>query len=489
MLFLIMKNKNIQNIENEAIPPGIIKICLIMMVGIIAPAMDATIVDVALQTIGTEMKTSISVVQWIATAYILAMGITVPLAGWLDNRFSIKKIYIIALIIFFAGSILSALSWNIQSLVVFRIIQGSGAGILLPTLQSAIIQYAWGQKLGSLMAIIGVPMLIVPILGPVIGGFIVNSLPWRWIFYVNIPICIIALLLTFYLPKTAPINDKQRPDIIGMLLSSAFFILFVLAISEISPSGGTFVISSFMIPLVMGSICLIIFIIYSLKTKEEPAIDIRLYKLTSFSASSILFFTSAIISTGTLLILPLFFQEVKGENSFIAGLMLAPQGIGMILTRGIAGKLTDRIGARYVVIAGLIIVAAGTVPFLFAGTETNTVFLIAAMLIRGAGLGAVTIPIMASVYDELKQEEITHGTIVTRILQQIGGAFGTAILTVQYQLYLPGGTVSPESASTALHFVFAWSVGFTLISIIPALLLPYRRPSNVSTKPPVQIDF
>jgi EmrB/QacA subfamily drug resistance transporter len=479
-----MKNDD-QN--KEAIPPGLIKICTIMMVGIIAPAMDATIVDVAIQTIGKEMNASLSAVQWITTAYILAMGITVPLAGWLDNRFRIKKIYTITLIVFFVSSILSSLSWNIQSLIVFRIIQGAGAGILLPTLQSAIIQYAWGQKLGSLMSIIGIPMLIVPILGPVIGGFIVNSLPWRWIFYVNIPICLIALLLTIHLPEIEPINDKQRPDIAGMILSSAFFILFILAISEITSSDN---LSSggFMFSLTGGIICLIVFIIYSLKTKMEPAIDIRLYKLKSFTASSILFFTSAIVSTGVLFILPLFFQQVKGESSFIAGLMLAPQGIGMIFTRGIAGKLTDRIGARFVVSTGLVIVSAGTLPFLFAGAGTNTIFLILALFVRGAGLGAVTIPIMASVYDELSQKEITHGTIVTRILQQIGGAFGTAVLAARLTAYLPQ-SADPGLVGRAFHLVFAWSLGFTLISIIPALILPYKPLSDAQAGHPEQIDF
>jgi EmrB/QacA subfamily drug resistance transporter len=472
--------------EGSGYSPAVLKIGIIMMIGIIAPAMDATIVDVSIQTIASDMKSSISVVQWIATAYILAMGITVPLAGWLDNRFSVKKIYIIALVIFFIGSILSSLSWNIQSLIVFRIIQGSGAGVLLPTMQSAIVHYAWGQKLGSLMAIIGVPMMIVPILGPVIGGFIVKSLPWRWIFYVNIPICLIALLLTVHLPKTSPINDKQRPDTAGMLLSSAFFILLILAVSEMQSSANLLNVG-FLIPFILGVISFVIFVIHSLRVKIEPAIDIRLCKLKSFSASSILFFTSAIISTGALFILPLFYQQVKGMDTFTAGLMLAPQGIGMLLTRGMAGKMTDRVGARFVVVIGLIIVAIGTVPFLFAGAGTNDIFLLGTLFIRGAGLAGITIPIMASIYDELKQEEITHGTIVTRILQQIGGAFGTAILVSQFQIHLPQGSATPEAISKAFHFVFAWSIGFTLVSIIPALILPYRPPSNASSSG--QMDF
>ncbi|AEF85438.1 transport protein [Treponema primitia ZAS-2] len=458
---------------DEKLNPKLLKIALIMVLGIFAPALDSTIVNVAIKTISAELHSSISIVQWVTTAYILSLGIAVPFAGWLDNRFSVKKVYITALVIFFLGSVLASLAWNIESLIVFRIVQGIGAGIMLPTLQTTLIQYSGGQKLGSLMAILGIPTLIIPILGPVLGGFLVNNLPWRVLFYVNIPICIIALLLSLKLPKIDPINSKQPLDSVGILLLSGAFIFLIFGISKMRSALG-FTSMGVFIPIIAGVVCVIYFVMYSLKTKNECVIDVRLFALKSFSSSSLLLFVSGFITTGTLFILPLFFQQVRNETALAAGLMLAPQGVGMLLTRGAAGKLTDQIGARFVVMVSLIIAAIGTLPFIFATDKTTSVFLILALLVRGAGLGGFSIPIMASVYDGLAKSQISHGTIATRILQQIGGASGTAILAILFQHYISLGD-SFENIINAYNRIFIVSICFTLFSIIPALFLPLKK--------------
>jgi EmrB/QacA subfamily drug resistance transporter len=344
-------------------------------------------------------------------------------------------------------------------------------------LQTALIHYSGGAKIGSLMAIVGIPALIIPILGPSLGGLIVSNLPWRWIFYVNIPICLIALLLSHKLPKAEPINKKQALDSIGTVLLSGIFIALVLGISNarsLIVASGKIESFSAIVPLVLGLLFLIAFIFHSLKTKIEPVIDVRLFKLSSFSSSSLLIIISGIISTGTMFILPLFFQQVRGESALIAGLMLAPQGLGMLLTRGSAGKLTDRIGARFVVLTGLVIVIIGTMPFMFVNSQTNIIVLFIALLVRGAGLGGVFIPITASIYEGLKDEQISYGTVTQRILQQIGGSFGTAILAIVFQHYLLKGS-SQAIVTQAYNISFIWSIGFTVLAIIPALFLPVKK--------------
>jgi Na+/melibiose symporter-like transporter len=198
------------------------------------------------------------------------------------------------------------------------------------------------------------------------------------------------LLISHKLPTAKAINKNQPLDSIGTLLLSGIFITFVIGISNARSlilSSGKLESISAIIPLVLGIIFLIAFILHSLKTKIEPVIDVRLFKLSSFSSSSILIIISGIISTGTMFILPLFFQQVRGESALIAGLMLAPQGLGMLLTRGSAGKLTDRIGARFVVLAGLLIVIIGTVPFMFIDSSTSIIVPFISLLIRGMGLG------------------------------------------------------------------------------------------------------
>jgi EmrB/QacA subfamily drug resistance transporter len=471
-----MKNRKrtIDNKQQEKLSPELVKIAFIMVLGMFAPALDSTIVNVAIKTIVIELNSSISVVQWVTTGYILAMGIAVPVSGWLINRFSGKKLYLLTLILFSLSSVLAALSWNIESLIFFRIIQGIGAGIMLPTVQTMLIRYTGGKNMGRLMAVISIPVIIIPILGPVLGGLIVNKLAWQWIFYINVPICIVAILLSQkYLPKDKAINSKQPLDIIGLLLLSFSFSSLIMGISKMRATGSLDSIYA-EIPLLAGIVLLIAFVIYSLRTKTAPILDLHLFRFRNFTSSSILLFLSGVITTGTLFILPLYFQQVFHENAFTAGLLLAPQGIGMLITRSLAGKLTDKIGSRLVVAVSLVLVFIGTLPFVFSDGINNLTVLIIALVVRGAGLGGVSIPVMVSIYGGLNKEQVSYGTITARILQQIGGALGTAILAIvlQHQLSLIAGL---ENTAKAFSVVFEWSMGFTLISIIPSLFLSKKN--------------
>ena len=205
--------------QKEKLDPMVIKVAIIMVIGALAPLLDSTMVNVAIKTISVDLKSTISVIQWVITGYVLAMGIAVPLSGWATNRFGGKRVYMFSLVVFLAGSVLSALSWNIDSLICFRLLQGFGAGLMIPTLQTLIVQAAGGRNLGRVMSIISIVSLLGPILGPVLGGVVVNSLSWRWIFYIDIPITIIGLLLAWRgLPTDEPSNSKQSLDIIGILV-------------------------------------------------------------------------------------------------------------------------------------------------------------------------------------------------------------------------------------------------------------------------------
>lgn len=388
----------------EKIDPIVLKISIIMVIGALAPLLDSTMINVAIRTIAGDMKSTISVIQWVITGYVLAMGVAVPVSGWAVNRFGGKNVYMFSLLVFLGGSLLSALSWNIDSLIVFRLLQGVGAGLMIPTLQTVIVQASGGKNLGMLISIISIPAVLGPIVGPVLGGLIVNSLSWRWIFYVDIPITIIALLLALWgLPTEKPSGRKQSLDIIGILLLSPAFALLIYGIAQVSSHGGLNS-SAVIIPLGIGSSLMAAFIVYGLHTKNMPVIDLHLFRSLNFSASSVLLFLSGIVMNGAMLLLPLYYQQVRHESVLFAGLLLIPQGIGMLLTRSWIGKLTDRIGSRIIVIISLLVTIVGTLPFAFAGADTNQIILAVALLIRGAGLGGLLIPIMASAYLGLKRD-------------------------------------------------------------------------------------
>ena len=471
------KNKtNVSKLQKEKLDPVVLKVAIILVFGSLAPLLDSTMVNVAIKTIASDLKSTVSVIQWVITGYVLAMGIAVPVSGWADKRFGGKRVYMFSLLVFLAGSVLSALSWNIDSLISFRLLQGVGAGLMIPTLQTLLVQIAGGRNLGRLMSIVSIPALMGPILGPVLGGVIVNSLSWRWIFYINIPICIVALLLAWWgLPTNEPSNSKQPLDILGILLLSPAFAILIYGITQMS-SHGSINSSAVIVPLVIGLCLMGAFVVYALSKKISPLIDLHLFKSRNFSASTVLLFLSGIVTNGAMLLLPLYYQQVRGDSILFTGLLLIPQGIGMLLTRSWVGRLADRIGSRIIVIISLVVIMIGTLPFAFACSDTNHVLLAVALLIRGAGLGGLLIPIMASAYRGLSRDQVPDASIATRILQTIGGAFGSAILATIAQHQLSSSYISDiQAVASAYNVAFWWSIGFTVIAIIPALLLPVRK--------------
>lgn len=473
-----MGETNVKPVK-EKLDPVVVRVALVLVVGALAPLFDSTMMNVAIHTIATDMKAAISTVQWVTTAYVLAMGLTVPVSGWATKRFGCKRSYIFSMAVFLIGSVCSMLSWNIGSLIAFRVIQGIGAGLLMPVLQTELVLVAGGRNLGRVMSIISIPSLLGPILGPVLGGIIVSGLGWRAIFWVNIPICIVAIPLAVWgIPADKLSEKKASLDGIGLALLSPAFAILIYGIAQIATHGGLNS-SAVYLPLIIGAVLMAAYVVYALNTKREPALNVRLFKSVNFSASNILLFISGITTNGALLMLPLYYQEVRGASALSAGLWLLPQGIGMLLTRGWAGKAADRDGSRNIVLMSLAATAIGTIPFAFAGTDTNDILLAAALLIRGTGLGGLFIAIMTSALTGLQRDEVPHASTATRIFNTIGGAFGSAILATAAEHQMAGRAQSDLHAlAHAYNISFWWAIGFAAVAAIPALFLTMRKTSG-----------
>src|SRR5664279_3725692 len=330
---------------------------------------------------------------------------------------------------------------------------------MLPVLQTLLVNAAGNRNLGRMMSLVSLPALLGPILGPVLGGLILSQLSWHWIFWVNIPFCVAGLVMSRRgLQPTAP-HKGSYLDVLGLAL--------------LSPGLAN---SAVLLPVAVGAALLGGFTFHALRTKRPPLLDLRLFAVRSFTASNLLLFLSGLSVYGAMLLLPLYEQQVRGQSALTAGLLLAPQGLGMLLTRGYAGRLTDRIGARPVVLGGFLLTMAGTLAYTQAGLDTNELLLGASLIIRGAGLGMVTIPVMAAAYLGLRSDQVPHASIATRITMQLGGAFGAAvfalILETQIAAHASGGLVG---LATAFDNAFWWSVGLTALAIIPALFLPGSR--------------
>ena len=434
----------------------------VLVLGALAPLLDSTIVTVAIHTLGGELDAPVSTVQWVSTAYLLALAMAVPITGWSANRFGAKRMWIIALALFLAGSMLCGIAWNIGSLIAFRVIQGVGGGLMLPILQTLLLRAAGRERIGRLMAVVTLPVLIGPILGPVIGGVLVGHLSWRWIFYVNAPICIGAIVLAVRILKPDPAPTAAALDLPGLLLISPALAGIIYGLSQVGEQGG-FGHPAVFVPIGVGVALLLIFV---LRKAADPLIDLTLFRTKSFAASTALLFLTGFGLYGAMLLLPLFYQQARGQTVTAAGLLLVPQGIGSLLARA-AGGLTDRVGPRPVVLTGIALTTIGTIPFAFSGT-TYAVLAIA-LVIRGAGLSAVNLAVMVGAFRDLEPAQIPHASSATRIMQQLGGAFGAATLAVILQNQLIG-----HQTGTAYAHSFLWAIAFTVVAAVPAVFLPAR---------------
>jgi EmrB/QacA subfamily drug resistance transporter len=456
--------------------PAVVRTALILIVGGMAVIFDTTIVSVALHTLSAKLDTPVTTIQWVTTGYLLALGIAVPLSTWGLQRFGGKRLWMFSLAVFLIGSVGSSLAWNVGSLIGWRVVQGIGGGLMLPLMTTLIFQAAGGRSLGRLVTYVALPALLGPILGPLIGGAILTHLSWRFMFWVNVPFCVIGILLAWrYLNTGAPARPghaagKPRLDVPGLLLAAPGTSAILLGLANAGTAAG-FGHADVIIPLIAGVALLGAFTGYALR-KSRPLVEVRLLARRPVGSSSAVLFFSGFSLYGAMLLMPLYYQDVRGAAALAAGAMLVPQGIGTLLSRTVTGSNIDRFGSRVIALAGFAIVAAATIPFALAGPHTSEWLLAVWMVIRGFGLGAVTMPVMVAGYIGLDKHQIPHSSVLTRTAQQIGGSFGTAVLAVILE-----GTIAahPATLADAFHVAFWWSAGFSAVAVLLSLWLPGRQ--------------
>jgi EmrB/QacA subfamily drug resistance transporter len=465
----------------KTLPPETRRALTALIIGGVAAVLDTTIVSIALNSLVHALHSSVAEIQWVSTGYLLALGVVIPVVGWGQARFGGKRLWMAALILFVGGSALCATAWNAESLIAFRVLQGVGAGMIFPLMQTLAMQTARAAQggdnssSGRVVATVSLPIAAGPILGPVLGGVILNWLDWRWLFLVNVPVCAVGLYLAWrFLPADAPASPatRSRLDLPGLLLIAPGLAGILFGLSNVGKSGGLGRVDV-QVPLVAGLVLLIAFVAWTLRRAGSALIDVRLLRIRSVGASSAVLFLAGACTYAAMFLLPLYWQELRGFSVLEAALLLIPQGVGSLLTRTMAGRLTDRIGGRAVAVAGFVLIALATVPFAVAGPGTNQWWLGAVLLVRGLGLGAVLIPVMTVAFVDLDPGEMPHASMLTRISQQVGGSFGVAVGAVVLQSVLASG----HSAAHAFGQAFWWTIGFTLIAALASFLLPGRRPA------------
>jgi EmrB/QacA subfamily drug resistance transporter len=474
---------------------ALISISAVVILGAFMSILDTTIVNVAINTLSRDFDTDLATIQWVSTGYMLALATVIPLTGWAADRFGTKRLYMVSITLFLAGSILSGMANSAGELIAFRVLQGLGGGMIMPAGMTILSQAAGPQRMGRVMGIVGVPMLMAPIIGPILGGWLVDDVSWRWIFYVNIPIGAIALIAaTKLLPRDEP-SAHEKLDWLGLLMLSPGLAAFVYGLAETASSGGVGATKAWL-PMLAGATLIGTFIFHAAR-HAWPLIDVKLFKVRTMSAASATTFSFAAAMFGAMFMLPLYYQVVRGQSALDAGLLLAPQGLGAAIMMPIAGKVTDELGPGRVVLTGLGFLFLGMLGFTQVGADTSFWFLGTSQFLMGLGMGAAMMPAMSAAYQTLQREQLARATTALNIIQRVGGSIGTALLSVvlahQLANALPDGAggggleaaqkvpaaarerLAPDIAD-AFGTTFWVGAGIIALAVIPALLLPRRKP-------------
>ena len=413
--------------HREQAPVGLITITV--MLGLIMAIIDSTIVNVALTTIGGNLGATVDEVAWVATGYILANVVVMPLNGWLTALLGRKMFYAISLAVFTVASLLCGTAHSIWVLVFYRVVQGLGGGALQPTAQAILFETYPAEKRGNAMAIFGLGAMVGPAIGPTLGGYIVDNASWPLIFYINIPIGIVAFLMTLAVIPNPKFLTKPKGSIdwtaLGLLTAGLASLQYVLERGE---RDDWFQSPTIEILTAVAVISLTLFIVKSLRDKY-PIVDLMVFKFRSFSIGSILGVIMGFGLFGTALVLPLFFQSILNFTAFDTGMALLPGALSTAVTMLVVGRILNRIDPRWSIVAGMFVFAWST--WLLGGLTVQAGYwdVFWPRLIQGFGLGFLFVPLTTVSLGDVPIHELAGATGVFTLLRQLGGSFGIAILT------------------------------------------------------------
>jgi MFS family permease len=474
----------------------------VVLLGTIMTILDATIVNIAIPTLQTDLKAgSYADIAWVVTAYMLAQGAVIPMAGWASDRFGTKRLYLVTIALFTLASMACGVAQNLPELVLFRVLQGLGGGMLMPIGMTIIMRAVGPQNMGRVMGIFGIPMLLAPAVGPVLGGWFVQDFSWRLIFYVNVPIGLIAFASAWRFLSETDRSHKLRLDTFGLLTAPPAAVAVMYAVDQSTSLGWT---SLFVVSMLAGAVVLItafvlsqlgrrriatlmmaplaalLFIVgvrnglvdgwTSLDTivmlagaalalvdlaignrgNPEPLLQLRLFRDSTFSWSMGLSFIIVTALFGGMLLLPLYLQEVHGYSALETGLLLLPQAITAAVAMPLGGYLTDRFGPRPVVASGMVMLAVGGLLLAQIHPDSSNWLVVSALLLRGFAMGFSMMPSMAAAMARVPHHLSSSASSISNSLQRIGSSVGIAILVTvlaaQFNTAITQASCAPSAA-------------------------------------------
>ncbi|EFF88556.1 conserved hypothetical protein [Streptomyces sp. e14] len=443
-------------------------VAFILVLGTFMASLDATIVNVGIDTLAHEFDASVADIQWVSTAYLLAVVAAVPASGWLADRLGGRRVWLAAVGVFLLGSALCALSWSVTSLIVFRVVQGLGGGLLPPTGQALLARIAGPARTGRVISVVAVVPLLSPVLGPLAGGSLLAVAAWQWLFLVNLPIGAAAVLLARrHVPVVAPASRRAPFDLRGAALLSPGLAVLVFGLTEVA-HGRTVPAT---VGVAAGLLMLAGFVVHGLRTRSTPLIDPRLFTRPPLGAAALALLVLGASVFGTTFLLPLYFQTGRGLTAWQTGLLLVPQGVGAAAGSVLVNRTIDAVAPRTLVITGVVLVLAGTVPFTRLDHGLPDFAIVLALLVRGFGMAMISAPVMNIVYGSIAPDQIARASGALNMLNTVGGSLGTAALAVVLQDRLDAHRGVPA----AFADTFWWVAALGLLAAAGTTRLPRTR--------------
>lgn len=403
-------------------------VCLLMAM---MAGLDTTIVVVAQRTFIVEFHSTQAIVAWTMTSYILGAANAIPMTGWAADRFGTKRLFMGSVLTFTLGSLLCAMAPNIMLLIIFRTVQGFGGGALMPLTLIIVTREAGPKRFGRLMALAAIPLLLAPICGPILGGWLIRAYGWEWMFLINLPVGLTAVVLAAIIfPQDQPTSSESF-DFIGMLLLSPGVATFLYGASSI-PGRGMVADRYVLIPMITGFALLTTFVLHAWYRADHPLIDLRLLtnRVVRLACLAMLVYSLAVSGAG--LLLPSYFQQLMHQTPMQSGLHMIPLALGAMLTMPLAGVFTDKYGAGKIVLVGITLVATGLGTFAYGVAKQADYLptLLAGLLIAGLGSGCTITPLFGAAVQTLAQDQIARGSALLSVNQLMAGSAGAALMSV-----------------------------------------------------------
>ncbi|MEV4222158.1 DHA2 family efflux MFS transporter permease subunit [Nonomuraea sp. NPDC049725] len=452
----------------------------VVLLGGLLGILNSTMAAVATNTLASALDASLATVGWASTGFLLAVTATIPFTTWAVDRYGGRRLWLTGLAVFVAGSLAAGLAWNAGSLIAFRTLQGVGAGILDPLVLILLARAAGPARAGRVMGLMGVVLSLGPVLGPIAGGAVLGGLSWRWMFLLSVPLGLIAYLLAArVLPADPPAGRRPavRLDALGLALLAPGFAALVLALSQ-TAEHAAFTVWQALLPLAAGIVLITCYVLRALRSRRTPPlIDVRLFTSRGFTAGVTIMGLGGLANFATLFALPLYHQQAHGHGVLAAGLLMAPAGLGGAIAMPLAGRLSDRIGARSLAAAGALVAGLSALAFTRIDAGTGQAWPVLAALTIGLGMGCFSAPTMGSLYRTLPGPLVAQGSSVLYMLNQLGAALGIALVTLVLQ--------TSGDVITGFHSLF-WLVSALIAAVLAAtLLLPGHDPAPTAHPEPV----